>query len=219
MTILNIHLNKLLRLMYAPERLRRKVLLEDIRRDEGRSDGGGGDFYAPFWADARTHALGEGDLELLTTSRIAANKRRERLYPALSSGFLTWWNERRRWRNEPLTILPAPAKARLQLPSLTAVVKVEGIMGLDSGPDFERLIYPYFAEEPTLVLEAAGLGLWAMRAALPAKYSADDMRILDVFRGTSYGSVDAPFTGREEELFMSGYGGVIDHWKRLKAAR
>lgn len=219
MSIRSIHLRKLLCLMYAPPNVRTRILRADIRSDRDKSlghDDGGGDFHVPFWSDAKRHVLGEADLVTSVASRIAGNKRRERLYKALSKGFLTWWNDRRRWRNEPLTLLPAPAKAKLQLPALASTVKVENVLGLDSGPSFERLIYPYFSEEPPLAEDAARLGLWAIRTALPETYKLEDMRILDVLRSASFGTLDCALRGDEETEFIRRYQVVLAHWGELK---
>lgn len=219
MSVQSIHLRKLLCLMYAPPNVRTRVLRQDIRADRDKllgDDEGGGDFHVPFWSDAKRHVLGEADLRSMVAERVAKNKGRKRLYEALSKGFLTWWNDRRRWRNEPLTLLPTPARAKLLVPSLSSVVKVENIMGLDSGPDFERLIYPYFAEIPSLGEQAARLGLWAVRTALPETYRLEDIRIFDVLRSASFGTLDYELRGDEESTFLRRYESVLVQWQELK---
>lgn len=207
-------------MMYAPENVRTRILRQDIRSDIkkliGDDDDGGGDFHVPFWSDAKRHVLGEKDLLTSVTERVAVNKGRKRLYEELAKGFLIWWNDRRRWRNEPLTLLSTPAKAKLQIPSLSSVVKVENILGLDSGPNFERLIYPYFAEVPPLSEEAARLGLWAVKAALPAVFKLEDMRVFDVLRSASFGTLDHQLKGDEESMFLQRYEFVLSRWHELK---
>src|SRR5688500_2922461 len=125
MSVTSIHLRKLLCLMYAPANLRTAILRDDIRMElkkEGGFIGEGGDFHCPFWADAKSHVLGEADLNDLVASRVFRNKGRKRLYEALATGFLDWWNDKRRWRNEPLFLLPTPAKARLAIPEVAGVI-------------------------------------------------------------------------------------------------
>src|ERR1700678_2123761 len=100
MSILNIQLRKLLQLFYADDRLRRSLLLTDIRSD-ARHDGGGtrptgGDFYGPFWAAAKAHVAGTLDLIQQTEIRFTKNKRRRRLYPLPGSASLHPLNERLR---------------------------------------------------------------------------------------------------------------------------
>lgn len=219
MTITSISLRKLLCLFYAPKNLRISILRDDIRstvaREGGHRPDGGGDFHGPFWADAKLHVLGRADLRELVAHRVAVNARRRRLYEEMRDGFLDWWEERRRWRNEPLHALEVPPHARLQIEELGCTVKVENIMGLDSGPDFHRLIYPYFAEEPPLEIEAGRLGLWAMATALP-HHDPNDLRVLDVIRGRTAAIRDTPLLGTEREAFVDKYSLILREWDRLR---
>ena len=94
MSILNVQLRKILQIFYADERLRRRLLLGDIRSDASKEGGGkrstGGDFYGPFWADAKGHVNGALDLTRQTEIPIADNKRRGRLYPLLKDASLEY---------------------------------------------------------------------------------------------------------------------------------
>jgi len=220
MSVRVVHLRKLLTLFFAPPKLRTSILRDDIRseirRAEGR-DGDGGDFYVPFWSDAKQHMFGVADLRDLTANRILSNPRRKKLYEACQVGFLSWWDNKRRWRNEPIQPTPIPAKARLSIPSVGGVVKIENVFALDSGPTFHRLIYPYFAEDPQIGEEAARLGLWALSASLDRSHDASNMRILDIQRGASFGLLDVPFTGKEEEIFERRYASVIAEWDKLRS--
>lgn len=60
-----IGLGKLLNAMYASDAQRTKLLRTDIRsgikKANGTSTDTGGDFYGPFWADAKRHVAGELD--------------------------------------------------------------------------------------------------------------------------------------------------------------
>jgi hypothetical protein len=213
-----IHLRRLLQLFYAPKNLRTSKLREDIRRDISKAAGeesDGGDFHTPFWADAKEHVLGHADLRALSIGRIADAKGRARLYPLLTDGFLEWWNDKRRWRNEPLELLPTPPRAQLLLPEIGATVKVENLMGLESGPDFHRLVYPYFAEVPVLPTEAVRLALWCLRETL-LQHDISNMRVLDVLRGGSFGTLDVALVGDEREVFVRRYRELLDDWDELR---
>jgi hypothetical protein len=218
MSLERIHLRTLLRIFYAAPRLRRRLLLNDIRTDRSKeADSGaeGGDFHGPFWADAKKHVLGTGDLHDLTARRIAANKRRGNLYPKLRDGFLGWWNEKRRWRNEPFELLPGKFSARYVFHDLGAAVKVENLLALKGGDDSSRLIYPYFSEEPELPAEGARLGLWLMSQVFP-RYGVEELRILDILRGSSLGVVDHRLGGEEHDLFVDRYRVALKEWEDLK---
>ena len=219
MSIKIIHLRKLLLLFYAPENLRTANIRDGIRaqmRKEAGEESEGGDFYTPFWADAKQHMFGRTDLATSTAIWVAANARRKRLYEQSQRGFLSWWNDKRRWRNEPIQPVDLPTKARLPIPSVGGIVKIENVFGLNSGPGFHRLIYPYFSEKPAIGEEAARLGLWAMYQALGRHHELSDMRILDVQRGASFGTIDGALRGDEADTFARRYAYLISEWDRLR---
>jgi hypothetical protein len=115
MSIEKIHLRKLLQLFYLPANKRKSLLRADIRNDLNKALGestDGGDFHGPFWADAKSHVAGQEDLRTAVKNRIASNKSRTRLYPLLAGGFLNWWDEKRRWRNEPFEFMSESVKAQ-----------------------------------------------------------------------------------------------------------
>jgi len=210
MALERIHLRKLLKLLFLGPRERRSALRTDIREDlarEGGEGSSGGDFYGPFWADAKGHVFGQSDLHDTARQRIAANARRGNLYPQLRDGFLIWWNERRRWTNEPFH-LGQPLRARFQFPNLDAVVKVDSILSVRDGLNAEHAVYPYFAPDPVLSEQAARLGLWLLTNALPA-VPAEEVRILDVIRGRTFSLDRTPLQGNEEEEFLRLYAGLL----------
>lgn len=218
MPITKIHLRKLLMLFYAPNNLRVTVLRADIRqelkKERGNSEGGG-DFYTPFWSDAKAHVTGTADLQVLSRDRIDKNRRRRDLYPRLTDGFLNYWNEKRRWRNEPFELIPSSPKARFRIPELDAVVKVENLLTIRIGGQEDRIIYPYFSKDPELPSEGARIGLWLLDQALKG-YRLEDMRILDILRSASCGTIDYPLHGDEGDLFLQKYDHVLREWKKLK---
>ncbi len=121
MPLQNIHLRKFLKVGFSNASRRRSELRADIRQEiarEAQADSGGGDFYVPFWADAKAHALGTRDLRQAVRERIAANGGRAALYPRLRDGFLQWWDERRRLTNAPVQVETSkgPALASRGLP-------------------------------------------------------------------------------------------------------
>ncbi|MBO6678899.1 hypothetical protein [Parvibaculum sp.] len=217
MSLEKIHLRKLLQIFYAPNNKRISILRADIRQEISKGtglSGDGGDFHTAFWSGAKRHALGAADLRALTEVYIERSPQRKRLYPLLRDGFLLWWDEKRRWRNEPFeAILPSP-HGRLTFEEPAATVKVENLLSLEGGDHSNRLIYPYFSEEPRLSAEAARLGLWLMSEALPHR-AIEEMRVLDVIRGASFGIADVPFQGDEQNLFLRRYGQILNEWHAL----
>jgi hypothetical protein len=189
----------------------------DIRGEIAKQDDvttGGGDFYGPFWADAKGHVGQRCELINQTKARIASNSGRSRLYPQLRDGFLTWWNDRRRWTNEDLHFFENSVKGRYEFADLGAVIKVENLLSVRLGGGGERLIYPYFSEKPALTEEGGRLGLWLMAEALPGK-AVDDLRILDVIRATAYSVDRYPLLGNEEAIFRARYAAILTEWQEL----
>lgn len=179
-----IHLRNLMRLILAEPALETRLLRANIREELARERGdgeGGMDFYTPFWADAKAHARGATNLRDQTELRVAASAQRRNLYPLLRDGFLSWWEERRRRRNEPFTILDVQVRGRFSLDGV-GTIRVENNLAFQIGDDGLRVIYPYFNDDPEITTDMARIGLWAMSQALP-QYSIRDMRILDVIRG------------------------------------
>lgn len=218
MSIEIIHLKKLLQLFYAPANLRVTLLRGDIRQEIAKASsvsGDGGDFHGPFWADAKRHAVGQIDLREATKFRVQELANRRRLYPELAEGFLTWWNEKRRWHNEPLLPFEAAPHARLKIGEL-GTIKVENLLCVRSGGGFRRLVYPYFSERPTLPEEGGRLGLWALAAAL-REHDVGDMRILDVLRSRTFATGDYPLRGDEGDVFARRYKSLIDQRNELLA--
>jgi hypothetical protein len=218
MSIEKILLRKLLRLIYLPDNKRTSLLRADIRSDLKKTAGEtseGGDFHGPFWTDAKNHVAGIGDLRSKIKQRVDRNKGRKRLYDLLGNGFLQWWDEKRRWRNVPFEVLPESVKAQLLISELGGTIKIENLLALKIGDQSHRIIYPYFSEEPALPEEGRRIGLSVLNKGL-VDYSIDDLRILDVLRGSSYGILDHALQGNENELLLRRYGDVLKEWKKLK---
>lgn len=216
MSIERIHLRKLLKIMFLPERGRRSALRTDIREEIAREagvEGGGGDFYVPFWADARSHVFGATDLHQSVQNRIAANDRRANLYPRLRDGFLQWWNERRRWTNEPFQ--PGrQLKSHFRFDDLQATVKIDSILSVRDAQGVEHFVYPYFSPDPALTEEAARLGLWLLIEAL-GQVPPVEIRILDVIRGQTFSIDRYPLVGNEEQNFRARYRALIAEREEL----
>ncbi len=206
MALERIHLRKLLKILFLDPNRTRSAIRTDIREDRAREAGensSGGDFYAPFWADAKNHVFGVSDLHESVNQRIDANYRRRNLYPRLRDGFLLWWNDRRRWTNEPMRPGQS-AKARFEFPHIAATVKVDNLLSVRDGLNAERYVYPYFSPEPVLSESAARLGLWLLSNALPDTPS-ESLRILDVIRGQTFALDRTPLQGDEEEDLQRRY--------------
>lgn len=217
MALNRIHLRKLLKILFLPPNARRSALRADIREELNREAGAesaGGDFYAPFWADAKAHVFGKLDLHDAVETRIAANPRRDNLYPPLRDGFLLWWNERRRWTNEPFR-LGRPLKTHFSFPGLDATVKIDNVLSVRDSLDEEYVVYSYFSLEPILSDQAARLGLWLLTRAFPA-IPAEEFRILDVIRGVTFSLDRTPLFGDEEVDFRRRYSQALRERQTLR---
>jgi hypothetical protein len=218
MALDRIHLRKLLKIMFLAPNQRRSALRADIREELNRDAGeesGGGDFYAPFWADAKAHVFGSRDLHEAVAARIDANGGRDNLYPQLRDGFLLWWNERRRWTNEPFR-LGRHLKAHFRFPGLDATVKVDSVLSVRDGQDQEYVVYSYFAPEPVLTEDGARLGLWLLTRAFPS-IPPEEFRILDIIRGRTFSLDRTPLSGDEEVAFRTRYARLLREREALRA--
>ena len=210
MALEKIHLRKLLKIFFLDARQFRSAVLRDIREDRDRAkarataaESSGSDFYGPFWTAARKHVFAVEDLHDSVAFRISKNDRRRNLYPLLRDGFLLWWNQRRRWTNEPFE--PGrPVGGRFPFPAIDATVKIESILSVRDGLGTERFIYPYFAPQPVLSEHAARLGLWFLTTRL-SMLSPNAIRILDVIRGQTFSLDRTPLRGDEQEDFRRRY--------------
>jgi hypothetical protein len=133
----------------------------------------------------------------------------------LANGFLSWWDEKRRWRNEPFEFLPETVKTQHSIPELGGTIKIENLLALQIGDQFSRIIYPYFSEDPPLPEEGRRIGLSILNKGL-LEYPVEDLRILDVLRVSSYGTLDNPLRGNEYDLFLRRYGDLLKEWKKLR---
>lgn len=217
MSLQSIHLRKLLKIMYLHGPQRIAALREDIRDDLARENGGevgGGDFYGPFWRDAKDHVFDVTDLTEQTELRIESNFRRANLYGRLRDGFLLWWDERRRWTNQPF--VPSDAlKTVCRLPNVDASIKFANILSVRDGRDEDHFVYPYWFPEPVLGEEAAWLALCALSHAFPNVHQ-DEMRILDVIRGQTYSIDRYPLHGNEADIFRRRFADALADWQRLR---
>lgn len=218
MSLQIIHLRKLLKILFLEAGPRRSALRGDIREEITKAAGGsnsGGDFYAPFWFDAKAHVFEAVDLSDCVDQRIAANAGRANLYPLLRDGFLLWWNERRRWTNEPFQ--PGQSlKVQFPFPDLDATVKIDSMLSVRDAEGVEHFVYPYFAPSPALSDEAARLGLWLLSSALDT-VPADEIRILDVIRGRTFSLDRNPLRGDEESNFRRRYDAALREREQLRS--
>lgn len=219
MSVLDIPLRKALQLFYAPDKLRRKILKEDIWLDHRKEAGGnrtrGGDFHLPFWSDVKQHISGSGDLTQLTDDRIKSNKNFNRLYPLLKEGILELLSAKLRWSNEPVEIVPQSVHGNLRIEDLGGTIRIRDALHARVRGEYTRVVYPYFSEEPALPEEGGRLGLWVMQQAL-TKLDPDDMRIIDALRRTFFSPQTTPLQGNEEAVFREKYRLLIREWERLK---
>lgn len=217
MSLQSINLRKLLKLMFLQGPRLVTALRTDIREDRDRESGsaeGGGDFYGPFWKDAKDHVFGDTDLRDTTRIRIEGNDKRANLYPQLRDGFLLWWDERRRWTNAPFQRVDVP-KSRFQVPGLDTTVKVDCMLAVRDGRGDDYYVYPYWFPQPELSVEAARLGLWLLGQALP-RIPAGELRILDTIRGRTYALDRTPLLGNEAAVFARRYTAIAELRRALR---
>jgi len=207
MTPKSLHLNKLLKLFELREQPLVSAVRAELRAERDKLLGykdGGGDFHAPFWFDAKLHVQDLVDLPTSTTARIAASKQRQRLYPLLKDGFLSWFDVVRRRTNERVGWGEVSAHNHYVFPDLDLTVKVDNLLSLRIGEDSYRLVYPYFAEAPVLSERWARVALWVMSEALP-RFSITNMEVLDVLRSRGYRGSQIFLKGDEDALFNDRY--------------
>ena len=212
-----ITLRKLLKFLYLDQRDLTAALRDDIRSDRDRERGpamGGGDFYGPFWKDAKDHAFGTVDLHDRTRERIEDNDRRRNLYPRLRDGFLLWWNERRRWTNAPFEPIEVPA-TRHRMPSVGITIKIDCVLAVRDGRGANHYVYPYWFPEPALADEGARVGLWLLTTALP-HVPSDEFRLLDVIRGQTFSLERNALTGDEAEVLSREFDRIARRWRQLR---
>jgi len=217
MSLENVQLRKLLRIFYLEPVRRISALRADIREDIARESGefgGGGDFYVPFWSDAKNHVFEKEDLRKAVAERIAANPGRARLYPLLKDGFLLWWDERRRWTNRPFRQSDW-VKGALKIDDLGAIIRIDNVLSARDSRGGDHFIYPYFSPEPVLREEGARLGLWVISQAIPS-LALDDVRILDVIRGQTFSIDRNPLQGNEERVFLEKYDEILAQRRVLR---
>lgn len=218
MSLQNIHLRKILKIMYLEGGARITALRTDIReeiaREEDRASEGGGDFYGPFWRDAKDHVFGTEDLHEQTRIRIESNPGRANLYGLLRDGFLLWWDERRRWTNEPFRSAGA-MKTVCRAAGVDADIKVANILSVRDGRDEDHFVYPYWFPDPALSEEAARLGLWLLCEAFPNVDRAE-FRLLDVIRGRTFSLDRNPLQGNEPAIFQRRHAAALAQWQELR---
>ncbi len=129
--------------------MRRQILLSDIRLDVQKENGGtrsqGGDFHLPFWADVKTYMSGKADLSDLTAQRVLSNKAYSRLYPVLAEGIIDLVNEKLRWSNEEVEILPQSVHGILKFEDLGATIRIKDAISARVKGDYTRVVYPYLS--------------------------------------------------------------------------
>lgn len=216
MPINNLTLRKALKLAFSDPASRRTDIRGIIRADRARvagADSGGGDFYGPFWYDAKQHALGLSDLHINTQNRIDSNPRRQNLYPQLRDGFLLWWSERRRWINSPYQ-QGDNHFGQAFITQIEMTIRVENLMSVIDGHGDEYAVYPYFSPEPNISDAAGRVGLWCMTEAL-TQLPSSQLRLLDVLRGQAFSLDRSPLQGNEQEVFTVRLSAVIEEYEAL----
>jgi len=175
---------------------------------------GGGDFFGPFWSDAKSHAIHGSDLHAATQGRIANLAGRERLYTILCRQFIDWWQRYEGSMNEPMTPRPKNVHARHDFDELGVTIKVDNLLCFQIDRDRHRLIYPYFSEAPPLSPRWARVGLWVASQAL-ANFSILDLVILDIQRARSFSVREVDLQGDEQQIFFRRMLQLSEMWSEI----
>lgn len=212
-----INLNKLLRICALHDDKARSALkreaYQDRRREEHPSESGG-DFYGPFWSDAKSYATEGTDLELATSMRIERHGVRDRLYSVVCPQFIEWWQRFEGSMNEEMAPLDENVHARREMDGLGITVKVDNLLCFRIDPDRHRLIYPYFSEEPSLSSRWARVGIWVMSQVLEG-FRVQDMVILDVHRARSFSVREIDLRGDEADIFAARIVELREVWEEI----
>lgn len=220
MTIEKIGLGKLIKLLSAKDADRIRIIRSDLREEKAKKlllQEGGGDFYGPFWHDAKAHVAGRSNLRITTIQRIADWDQRKTLYPILCEGFLKWLELARRETNQPLVPTAKDFHTRFEIPDLHLLLKIDNVMGLQGEDSHARLVYPFFCKEHRLSEKWARVGLWLMSRGF-TEFDLDELEILDVIAGTSFSGRKIRLNGDEEEVFRSNYQRLHAEWAALRPA-
>ncbi len=219
MSLHTARLSKILKIAYAPEKMVRKDIFDDVSgtiRKENNPDTierGGGDFHGVLWAAFKDQIFEEApeSFEEAVETLILSNPRRKRLFPALAAGLKSWGLEKRRWINEDIKRIKSPT-GTICVEGQDVAFKVNNILALEIVGKSNRYIYPYFSEEPALSNEAARVALWQIHMALP-DIDINEFRLLDVMRGRSFSIAEVPFAGNEQVLFEQHATRIMNQWK------
>lgn len=219
MTAKTLHLGKVLKFLMLDDNKLVSELRRELRAERNKlltsADKAGGDFYVPFWADAKLHVIGAVNLVSQTDWRVEQSAQRATLYPLLRKGFLAWLAEVSRSTNQKVGWQEGKFHNHIDIDGLELTLKVDNLLALKIGKDQFRLVYPYFAKSPILSEKWARVALWAMAEAFPT-VSVVDLEILDVLRGVGFRGANLSLKGDEEFLFKSRYKAILKKWDELR---
>lgn len=210
MSLEKIHLRKLLKFLFLPEKNQISEIKKDINQDkkkESDNKNTGGDFYVPFWSDAKNHVFNLVDIHDSTKLRVESNIRRNRLYVQLERGFLDWWNQYRSNTNEPFQ-QGDDINSHFHILDVNLIIKIDNFLSFVDRNSKKHFVYPYFAEKPKLNDDSARIGLWIITSAF-SDIPPDEISILDVLGGLSFSLLDNYLIGNEEDEFKKRYNDLL----------
>jgi hypothetical protein len=216
-----LSLARFLELLQLPQPRRLKLIERDARKALYEERFGklsdGGDFYGPFWADAKRSAVDRGFcLKSATDERISSNKSRRRLYPHLLEGFETGW-----------TSLKASSfgEAALSLVMRLAVyvkgseeedhIRATNVLAVTESDRSLHITYPYFSKDVKLGMRHARLGLGVLRQGF-ATAQPKTVAILDVLHGSIYIDSGEDIGDPEHKELVDRYDAVMREWRAQK---
>lgn len=214
----SMHLHKILRLMSCDGKLYRRKLIEDVNQDIKREINGGssgGEFYTPFWALAKRFVISGGDMRRETAVLIDKHSGRRNIYPKLEKGFSGWWAEKRRWRNEPFSEIRFEP---IYYSMCGWNIKIVNVLALSGSDASQRLIYPYWYNEPAVDVSIARLGLAVIDQSVN-NFKTEELRLLDIIRGRSFSVDDVRLSGGETSEFEQRLKHIVEDWNMLRGKK
>lgn len=221
MTMDRLSLARFLELLQLPQPRRLKAIERDARRavygERFGKASDGGDFYGPFWSDAKRSAVErEFCLASATSDRIARNKARRRLYPQLLIGFQQGWNSLRSSRiteaalelvsRLSVTIKGSEAEDHIHASNVLAVREPIGSL---------HITYPYFSKDVGLGERHARVGLRVLRQGF-ATAKPQSVAMLDVLRGNLFVDPGSEIESSARAELVDRYDAVMREWRAQK---
>jgi hypothetical protein len=221
MTMDRLSLARFLELLQLPHARRLKVIERDARKavfaDRFGKSSDGGDFYGPFWSDAKRSAVErEFSLAAATADRIARNKSRRRLYPQLLRGFEQGWRGLRTSRITAATLeLVTRLSVTIKGSEEEDYIHASNVLAVKEPRGVLHIAYPYFSKDVGLGVRHAKVGVRVLRQGF-ARAKPESVAMLDVLRGNLFVGADGEVDTSARDELVDRYDAVMREWRAQK---